>query len=172
VNAARGELKESIFFVKGQPIQQGSMKAVGMAGRGLLVDIKANELKKWRPAVAKAALDAGVGYAPKETPIYLDIVFCLLKPASVKRDTPCALIDLDKLCRAVGDSLSDVVYKDDRQNVNWNATKVYVTDPENQGALIRVGIWTPEAANRAPLMNASDHEYVTMEGLLPSHLMP
>ena len=148
------------------------MKAVGMAGRGLLVDTKANELKKWRPAVAKAALDAGAGYAPRETPIYVDVVFCLLKPATAKRDTPCALIDLDKLCRAIGDSLSDVAYKDDRQNVNWNAVKVYVTDPADQGALIRLGTWDSSYANRQPLMTTADHEYVTEHGNLPNHLNP
>lgn len=169
-NAARGPLVETIFFVPGQPIQQGSMKAVGAAGRGLLVDIKAAELKRWRPAVAKAALDAGVGYAPKENPIYIDVVFCLLKPATAKRDTPCALIDLDKLCRAIGDSLSDVLYKDDRQNVNWNAVKVYVTDEADQGALVRIGPWTPAAADRAPLLTGADHEYVVATGQLPKRL--
>lgn len=166
-NASRGPLVDTTFFVPGQPIQQGSMKAVGTAGRGLLVDIKANELKKWRPAVAKAGLDAGVGYAPKETPIYIDAVICLLKPATVKRDTPCALIDLDKLCRAIGDGLSDVLYKDDRQNVNWNAVKVYVTNPADQGALLRIGPWTPAAADRAPLLTAADHEYIVATGCLP-----
>lgn len=169
-NASRGPLVDTTFFVKGQPIQQGSMKAVGMAGRGLLVDIKAAELKKWRPAVAKAGLDAGVGYAPKENPIYIDVVFCLLKPVTAKRDTPCALIDLDKLCRAIGDGLSDVLYKDDRQNVNWNAVKVYVTDPADQGALLRIGPWTPAAADRGPLLTTADHEHVIATGTLPTRL--
>lgn len=147
------------------------MKAVGISGRGLLVDTKAAELKKWRPAVAKAALAADIGYAPKETPVFIDAVFCLVRPDSVKREMPCALIDLDKLCRAVGDSLSDVAYRDDRQTVQWTASKVYVEDSSSQGALIRIGTWSPEMADRAPLLSALDFTAIIDGSLLPSNLV-
>ncbi len=166
-NAARGKLKDVTFWVSGKPVQQGSMKAVGMAGRGLLVDTKAAELKKWRPLVAKAALAAGAGYAPKETPIFIDVVFAMKRPSTVDREMPCALIDLDKLCRAVGDSLSDVAYRDDRQTVAWNARKVYVTEEENQGALIRLGIWTPAKEGRKPLLSPADFSHIIKEGAFP-----
>lgn len=166
-NAARGKLNDVTFWVSGKPVQQGSMKAVGMAGRGLLVDTKAAELKKWRPSVAKAALAADVGYAPKETPIFIDVVFALKRPNSVAREMPCALIDLDKLCRAVGDSLSDVAYRDDRQTVAWNARKVYVKDEASQGALIRLGIWTPAKEGRKPLLTNADFSHIIKEGAFP-----
>ena len=67
-------------------------------------------------------------------------MFYLDRPSSVskgKRPYPIVPPDTDKLLRAVGDSLSGVVYEDDSQIIRVLAWKTYA-DNREPGAFIRV----------------------------------
>jgi len=109
------------FHVDGIPIQQGSMKVFN----GHVVHAKGTQLLLWRALIAMMARDAGVGKAPSDKAIQLDLVFSMKKPKSVKRDMPTVAPDLDKLVRSVLDALTGVAYEDDSQVVVVNASKVY-----------------------------------------------
>ena len=80
------------------------------------------------------------GWAMASGPVELEVMFYLDRPSSVstvKRPYPTVAPDTDKLLRAVGDSLSGVIYDDDAQIIRVLAWKVYA-DTRVSGAFIRV----------------------------------
>ena len=80
------------------------------------------------------------GWARVAGPVELEIMFYLDRPSSVstvKRPHPTVPPDIDKLIRAVQDSLTGVVYEDDSQVIRVLAWKVYA-DNRVPGAFIRV----------------------------------
>ena len=118
------------FFVPGQPASQGSKKHVG---RGIMIDTDPR-LKSWRGLVAELC--------PKGTffdgPVRLTAVVQYLRPQShygrkkgeryLKDDAPhfkSSRPDADKIARAILDSLTGVLYKDDAQIVMLEIVKVY-----------------------------------------------
>lgn len=122
------------FSVIGRPIPQGSKTLM----RGIMVDqqniktktLPANRLKSWRESVAYTAAFNFI--SPTLGKVMIDVVFYFCRPAShktksggVRRSKVDAIppYDLDKLQRAIGDALSGVVYKDDKQVVHWQAAK-------------------------------------------------
>lgn len=107
------------LFVAGKPITQGSMKAFGKN----IVHVKSKELNAWRDAIGWSAKR----YFPKplEGAVHLELIFILPKPKSVTRSEPHVKPDLDKLCRAVFDSLAGISYADDSQVVGLIARKKY-----------------------------------------------
>jgi len=134
VGEPKREFADTQFWVAGIPVTQGSMKVV----RGNVVHTKTPELRKWRKAIAKAATDAGLAPAEPHSPIGIEVVFHLPRPASVKREFPSVRPDLDKLMRAVGDALDGVAYAEDGQVVAWFARKVYSDTP---GAELHIFRW-------------------------------
>jgi Holliday junction resolvase RusA-like endonuclease len=58
------------------------------------------------------------------------------KPKTVKRLHPTVAPDLDKLIRAVLDSMTAIAYLDDGQVTEINATKIYGVAP-----FLEVGLW-------------------------------
>jgi Holliday junction resolvase RusA-like endonuclease len=121
------------FWVGGVPVQQGSKTVFN----GRAVDSNQKLLRPWRAKVADAARAANAGRDPLDGPVLVVLEFRFVRPKSVKRAHPTVKPDLDKLARAVLDSLTTArVYKDDAQVVSLWPTKVYGAEP---GVRVRVG---------------------------------
>ena len=128
-------------IIPGTPQQQGSKRSLG-AGRPF---IEANRnLAPWR-ADAIAYLQAEWrGRGPITEPVSLDVAFDFARPAShygtgrnagvLKDSAPSAKAtapDLDKLCRALGDALTQSgVLRDDALIVEWVARKQWARKPD------------------------------------------
>jgi Holliday junction resolvase RusA-like endonuclease len=127
---------ELLIEVFGEPASQGSHSVIN----GRIVQVNSTKHKKWRNAVVFAALDLiSEEWKPIDTPVELSVIFFLPRPKTVRdREFPAVMPDLDKLVRAVADSLTDAgIYSDDSRIVRLTATKVYA-DHRGPGALIRV----------------------------------
>jgi crossover junction endodeoxyribonuclease RusA len=129
---------EIAFDVIGRPSPQGSKKSIG---NNRFVE-SSKYLPAWRNAVKIAAEDAVIteGWARVSGPVELEVMFYLDRPSTVsqaKRPYPTVPPDCDKLLRAVGDSLTGVVYDDDAQICRVLAWKTYA-DTRPPGAFIRV----------------------------------
>jgi crossover junction endodeoxyribonuclease RusA len=112
------------FFVEGKPIPQGSMKYIG---KGRMIHSRQAELALWRALIAQKAKQVGI-WATEE-PVKLHLTFHLKKPKSVKREYPTVPPDVDKLIRAVLDSLTNFVYLDDSQVISVFGEKIYSDTP-------------------------------------------
>jgi Holliday junction resolvase RusA-like endonuclease len=77
------------------------------------------------------------GWELLDEPLELSVIFYLPRPKTATRKFPAVMPDLDKLIRAVGDSLSGLVYVDDSRIIAISAQKRYADD-RDPGALIRV----------------------------------
>ncbi|MER7063946.1 RusA family crossover junction endodeoxyribonuclease [Streptomyces albidoflavus] len=138
--------------VKGDPITQGSKTRTRNGG---MRETNAAKLKPWRERVTDAARDqlvAGqiggvdIHRPPLKGPVRVEITFTLAARATKTRPAwpfKQRSGDVDKLTRAIFDSLTDAgVWLDDAQVVEVTARKVY---PEHHrdalavpGALIRI----------------------------------
>lgn len=120
--------------VAGDPASQGSHSVI----HGRIVQVNSAKHKRWRNAVSFAALDlVGPDFQPLDEPIELSVIFYLPRPKSVTRDFPAVMPDVDKLLRAVFDSLSGIIYVDDSRIITATAQKRYA-DARGVGAVIRV----------------------------------
>ena len=129
---------EITFDVVGRPAPQGSKKSIG---NNRFVE-SSKFLPAWRNAVKIAAEQAVMEnmWARVSGPVELEVMFYLDRPSTVsvtKRPSPTVPPDLDKLIRAVQDSLTGVVYDDDSQIIRVLAWKVYA-DTREPGAFVRV----------------------------------
>jgi len=118
------------FTVLGDPIPQGSMKALSNRNTGRTMLISDNpKLKAWRELVAiraKCAMDR----APLFTgALKLSAEFRLRRSLSVKRSQVTVKPDIDKLARAVFDAMTGVVYVDDAQVIHLACVKIYSPQP-------------------------------------------
>jgi Holliday junction resolvase RusA-like endonuclease len=122
--------------VQGDPASQGSHSVIN----GRIVQVNSSKHKRWRNAVVFAALNLITDdWKPIDEPVELSVIFYLPRPKTVQgRLLPSVMPDLDKLIRAVADSLTDAgIYADDSRIVRISAAKVYADD-RGSGALIRV----------------------------------
>jgi Holliday junction resolvase RusA-like endonuclease len=122
--------------VFGEPASQGSHSVIN----GRIVQVNSAKHKRWRNAVVFAALDLiSEDWEPIDAPVELSVIFYLPRPKTVlDRPLPSVMPDLDKLIRAVADSLTDAkIYADDSRIVRITAQKLYA-DHRGSGALIRV----------------------------------
>lgn len=133
------------FFVPGRPAPQGSKRQV----RGRFIEAS-KYLPAWRKVVTEYAIYAGLenDWACLSGPVELQVAFYLERPKSIsfsKRPQPIVPPDVDKLCRAIGDSLSDAgIWDDDSQIVKLVAFKRYADDHDT-GAFISVSEYdTPD----------------------------
>lgn len=138
------------FIVYGEPKPQGSKIRTKFSVR----ESGGEDLKLWREAVRSTAVDAQSivkrgGVFVLEGPIDLQLEFTMRKPSGApkrKRIWPVKRPDLDKLCRAVLDAMTNAgVWKDDSQVVALHAHKRYVGDPfslDTPG--VRVCVWKVE----------------------------
>lgn len=135
--------------VIGTPITQGSKTRTRHGMR----DDNAARLRPWREAVKHAALDAGI---PRiDGPVSAGITFAFTRPRShfgtgrnanvLRASAPRYPAtrgsgDMDKLCRAVFDALTDAaVWADDSQVVQLDAVKVWTDDQlDRPQAVIRL----------------------------------
>ncbi len=125
---------ELLIEVFGEPASQGSHSVI----HGRIVQVNSAKHKRWRNAVAFAALDlVGSDWELLDEPIKLSVIFYLPRPKTATRELPAVMPDLDKLIRSVGDSLTGTIIRDDSRIVVIEARKVYA-DKRGTGALIHV----------------------------------
>lgn len=135
------------FVVYGTPVTQGSKTRT----RYGLRDANGTRLRPWREAVKHAALDAGI---PRiDGPVSVSLRFAFARPRShfgtgrnvsnLRSGAPAYPAnrgsgDIDKLCRAVLDALTDAgVWGDDSQVVCLTAVKSW-TDARPQAEVLLV----------------------------------
>ena len=128
-------MAEVSLSVVGNPASQGSHAIM----QGRIVQVNSKKHKAWRNAITQTALATlPADWEPIDEPCELIVNFYMPKPASVKRSLPTVSPDLDKLIRAVGDSLTDSgVVVDDSRIVRISARKLYAIGIE-PGATIEV----------------------------------
>jgi Holliday junction resolvase RusA-like endonuclease len=128
-------MAEVSLSVTGNPASQGSHAI--MYGR--IVQVNSSKHKAWRKAIVQEAIATlPSDWTPIDEPCELIVNFYLPKPKTVDRQLPSVSPDLDKLIRAVGDSLTDSgVVTDDSRIVRISARKLYAEGIE-PGALIQV----------------------------------
>lgn len=119
------------FFVAGIPASQGSMRAFVPKGwtRAVVTHNNSAKLRAWRKLVALCAAQQCASVS--DAPIAADLEFFLSRPKSLrdKNNAHCVRPpDLDKLVRAVLDSLKGVAWHDDAQVVSVRARKRYAVD--------------------------------------------
>ena len=119
-----------------EPAPQGSKRYVGgnRASGGRFIEAS-KKLEPFRQAIGQAVIEHMAKTddpTPFTEPVEVTATFVLPKPKTVKRAWPSVMPDLDKLQRALGDSISLEKYcggqrllKDDALIVTWHAQKVY-----------------------------------------------
>jgi Holliday junction resolvase RusA-like endonuclease len=128
-------MAEVSLSVTGNPASQGSHAI--MYGR--IVQVNSSKHKAWRKAIVQEAIAIlPDDWQPIDEPCELIVNFYLAKPKTVNRQLPSVSPDLDKLIRAVGDSLTDSgIVVDDSRIVRISARKLYAEGIE-PGATISV----------------------------------
>lgn len=115
------------IFIPGKPEQQGSTKSFATKTGKIATTGDNPKTKPWRAVIAAYVLEQ-IGHQilyPRPTPVIVVAHFVMPRPASEPKHTRphTRAPDLDKLCRAVGDALTGVLYDDDAQIVTWMPTK-------------------------------------------------
>lgn len=137
------------FAARGIPKPQGSKRAFVANGRAVMTESNKAGHKDWRATVSAAALDA-IGDRPLlEGPLAVVITFALPRPKShpkTRTTWPIARPDVDKLERAILDSCTHIIWRDDSQVVDLRAVKVWaeINVPQPPGVLVTVTALTPQ----------------------------
>ena len=130
------------FTVFGIAQPQGSARAfMPKGGRVPVVTSDNQKVKGWRQLVAEAASHALNGKGEQFAgAVGISARFYLPRPKTLglKAKPHITRPDVDKLCRALGDSLSGVIYRDDSQIVHLEVTKHYAGVGESPRAEITV----------------------------------
>jgi crossover junction endodeoxyribonuclease RusA len=118
----------------GTPIPQGS-KRIGRnrrTGKPNLIDDNA-ETRPWRQHVTTCAQLTTRLPVPIDAPVRVQLTFTMPKPATApkrRRSWPATKPDVDKLTRAIFDSLQDAgIIREDSRVVHVSAEKVYPDEP-------------------------------------------
>lgn len=143
-------MSEVSFTVHGRPQQRGSKRPITnkTTGKTIMLDMNKNS-RPWMNAVADAAAEAMNGRPLLDGPLRLSVTFEFKRPAShygkrkgqphLKESAPMWVTttpDADKLIRSIGDAMTGVVYRDDKQVSSVYAMKIYTDSSE--GAVIFV----------------------------------
>jgi Holliday junction resolvase RusA-like endonuclease len=128
-------MAEVSLSVTGDPASQGSHAIMN----GRIVQVNSSKHKAWRKAIVQEAIATLPNdWVSIDEPCELIVNFYLPKPKTVDRQLPSVSPDLDKLIRAVGDSLTDSgVVIDDSRIVRISARKLYAEGIQ-PGATIQV----------------------------------
>lgn len=116
------------FTARGLPRPQGSKRAFIANGRAVMTESNKAGHKDWRATVAQAALDAMGEQRPVDGPLAVTMTFALPRPKShpkTRTTWPVARPDIDKLVRAVADSCTHTIWRDDSQVVQLVTTKCW-----------------------------------------------
>lgn len=129
VTATATDGKAQFLTVYGRPQPQGSSRAFYVKSLGRSVVTSANKnLKPWRQQITETALTLGAPCV--EGPVRMEVDFYFARPKSAKKRVGMTTKpDVDKLLRAIFDSLTGVLFKDDSQVVDAHPRKFY-GDPE------------------------------------------
>lgn len=135
------------FRVPGVAAPQGSKKAFKTRGGRIALVESCSRVKPYRATVALAAREVWAEGATHGT-VGVSIAFTFVRPKShynakgVLRAgvaTHPGKPDIDKLCRAVLDSLTGIIYADDSQVVSLVATKSYGNTAESRISIYITG---------------------------------
>jgi Holliday junction resolvase RusA-like endonuclease len=148
------------LFVPGNPVPQGSKRALLRKGSNIPVVVDANRigLHEWRAQVSAYAMQANAGDKPLTKNVAIRLDFLLARPANhflpvngkraepeLRGDAPTYVgraPDLDKLVRSVFDAMTDAgVWLDDAQVVKVVASKAYCTPGDRPGVHISLAPW-------------------------------
>ena len=119
------------FTVFGTPAPQGSMKAfIPKGGRFPVVTADNAKTKPWRQQVAGTALaeTARIGFQRIKGSVHMTLAFYFEKPKSASKSPIAPKVtkpDLDKLVRAILDSLTGIAFDDDSQVTFLMASKTF-----------------------------------------------
>jgi len=137
--------------VHGHPWPEGSLKIVTIAGHPRIIPDNPKALQAWRDAVAWQAKAARSTFLRQ--PVAVEMTLWLPRPkshyrtgastahllaASAPRYPGGARWDVDKLARAVLDSIAGVLFGDDAQVADLTARKRYAPHGTLPGARIRI----------------------------------
>lgn len=108
------------FTVVGTPKPQGSKRAYinRRTGKPVLTESAGAPLKDWRTDVQQAAIRAQGVLPPLDGPVRVTLRFALTRPKShpkTRETWPTTRPDIDKLTRAVLDSVTHICFNDDSQ---------------------------------------------------------
>jgi len=128
------------LFIAGVPRPQGSKNAYRRGSRVVMVEAN-KHLPEWRQAVYEALMASEVQFTDAVTVMS---TFYIPRPKTNKRLRATTKPDLDKLQRAIGDSLVKAgTIIDDSYIVTWQAGKAYADGVEPGVLLIIEGCDTP-----------------------------
>lgn len=127
--------------VVGIPVTQGSKSAGLINGQVRMWEQRGSQLKPWRRAVTDAV--TGRYEQPLQGPVAVSLRFLLPYPPSApkrRRELPwkSRSFDVDKLARAVLDSLTGPVLVDDAQVLGLYVSKAYVEGDVLPGVWIEI----------------------------------
>ena len=117
------------FFVAGEPVPQAGMRTVWIAGHARLITTGGKNLAFWRQRIATEAQQAMGERSPFDVPVSVAAQFYLPRPKSrpKRAQFPDRKPDVDKLARAVLDSLTGIVFRDDSLVCSLFVVKHYAT---------------------------------------------
>lgn len=116
-------MKRFEVFVEGIPASQGSHAII----KGRIVQVNSSKHAAWKKAIlAEAKKNLPDDWQPFDKAIHLIVHFYVPRGKTVTRKFPTTPIDLDKLVRHVGDSLTQAgIIVDDALIINLVASKSY-----------------------------------------------
>lgn len=129
-----GGMKTLQFSVAMRAEPQGSSKAFVIPGTNRAIVTSANtKMKPFRSEVTRMAMatlsdmKCDEPMLGKHIPVFVEVIFHFSKPDSIPKNRvhPVVKPDIDKLLRAVLDSLTGVAFKDDAQVVQTRTAKRY-----------------------------------------------
>lgn len=134
-------LSDVTFFVPGTPIPQGSKRAFVRGGRVSLVEANP-KLGAWRKTVKLACIEAMyevMVHTQPDQAFTVELKFKMPRPRTVTRALPTVKPDVDKLVRAILDSVTHAEFwADDSQVVEVNARKSYARSEHDVGVWVRI----------------------------------
>jgi len=130
-------MNEICFSVKGIPSPQGSHKVFMVKGKPIITDTNKN-LKVWRELIANKAKKCAPTKKLLEGPIEVEPIFVMPRPKNIPKTKRAHIKrpDLDKLIRAVFDSLTGTIITDDSHIYSLHAAKIYETEKISPGVTI------------------------------------
>lgn len=147
------------FKVLGVPVPQGSKDGKIINGRVVMHERNEKRLKSWRTDVADAARAAHAGRPPYDGAIWLYATFVMPRPKSARKAARWCTVapDVDKLTRALGDSLTIAgVIRDDARICDARVCKMLaaVDDPWTGAEVILGTMPNGERGGLVPIRTA------------------